>query len=347
MLHIAAQPRLQRGDGPIALVLAPTRELAVQIQQEFEKFARSSGIRSVCVYGGAPRGAQRRRLMDGVEVVIACPGRLLDFLESGDTNLKRVTYLVLDEADRMLDMGFEEPIRRIVSQIRPDRQTLMWSATWPKDVQQLAGDFLDGPVHVTVGGADVSANKNVSQEIVVCEQYEKREKLFAILDSNTAEKILIFVGTKRGCEDICGVLREHGCNALAIHGDKTQGERDYAIRTFKRGGASVLCATDVAARGLDISDITLVINADMPGTIEDYCHRIGRTGRAGRKGRSVTLLTRDTKAQRISRKLVDIMREAEQEVPQELMDLARFSRGGDDRRRYGQARGRRQWYGNR
>jgi len=176
IVHINSQPKLSRKDGPIALVLAPTRELAQQIQQVADDFGHSSGIRNTCLYGGAPKGAQARDLDGGVEIVIATPGRLLDFLESGKTNLKRCTYLVLDEADRMLDMGFEPQIRKIIEQIRPDRQTLMWSATWPKEVKNLAEDFLKDYAQINVGSLQLSANHNILQIIDVCQDYEKENK---------------------------------------------------------------------------------------------------------------------------------------------------------------------------
>ncbi|CAG8604742.1 6916_t:CDS:2 [Diversispora eburnea] len=176
IVHINAQPFLEQGDGPIVLILAPTRELAVQIQQECTKFGKSSKIKNTCVYGGVPKGPQARELSIGVEICIATPGRLIDMLESRRTNLRRVTYLVLDEADRMLDMGFEPQIRKIVDQIRPDRQTLMWSATWPKEVKKLAEDYLTDFIQVNIGSLDLSASHNISQAIEVCSEHEKRAK---------------------------------------------------------------------------------------------------------------------------------------------------------------------------
>lgn len=176
IVHINNQPSLQRGDGPIALVLAPTRELAQQIQTIANDFGSASYVRNTCVFGGAPKGGQARDLERGVEIVIATPGRLIDFLESGRTNLKRCTYLVLDEADRMLDMGFEPQIRKILEQIRPDRQTLMWSATWPKEVRRLAEDFLDDYIQVNVGSLELSANHNIQQLVIMCKESEKQEQ---------------------------------------------------------------------------------------------------------------------------------------------------------------------------
>lgn len=213
IVHINNQSRLQRGDGPIVLVLAPTRELAQQIQQVACDFGHSSRIRNTCVFGGAPKGPQANDLTDGVEIVIATPGRLIDFLESGRTNLKRCTYLVLDEADRMLDMGFEPQIRKIIEQIRPDRQTLMWSATWPKEVQSLASEFLREYIQINVGSLSLSANHNILQIIDVCQEYEKETKLSTLLKEIMAEKenkSIIFIETKKRVDEITRKMRRDG-----------------------------------------------------------------------------------------------------------------------------------------
>ncbi|CAG0879855.1 unnamed protein product [Darwinula stevensoni] len=252
-IHIKNQPRLLRHDGPIALVLAPTRELAQQIQEVTELFGKSFGIKSTCIFGGAPKGPQRRDLEGGVEVVIATPGRLIDFLEMRTTNLKRCTYLVLDEADRMLDMGFEPQIRKIVEQVRPDRQTLMWSATWPKEVRNLAEDFLKEYVQVNIGSLSLAANHNILQIVDVCAPYEKDDKFFRLLEEVMADKenkSLIFVETKRGADELTRRMRREGYNAHCIHGDKSQPERDWVLAEFRNGKAPILVATDVAARGL-------------------------------------------------------------------------------------------------
>ncbi|KAG1835160.1 P-loop containing nucleoside triphosphate hydrolase protein [Suillus variegatus] len=335
MLHINAQPLLAPGDGPIALVLAPTRELAVQIQQECTKFGSSSRIRNTAIYGGAPKGPQIRDLQRGVEVVIATPGRLIDMLETSKTNLRRVTYLVMDEADRMLDMGFEPQIRKIVSQIRPDRQTLMFSATWPKDVQKLANDFLKDMIQVNIGSMELTANHNIQQIVEVCSDFEKRAKLIRHLDQISSEnaKVLIFVGTKRVADDITKYLRQDGWPALAIHGDKEQRERDWVLGEFKAGRSPILIATDVASRGLDVKDVGYVINYDFPNNCEDYIHRIGRTGRAGMKGTSYTYFTTDNS--KSARELISILREAKADVPQQLEEMAMYSGGGGGRSRYG------------
>ena len=337
IVHILAQEELRRGDGPIVLILAPTRELAVQIHSEVEKFGKGSKIRSTCCYGGVSRGPQARDLQYGVEIVIATPGRLIDFVESNATNLKRVTYLVLDEADRMLDMGFEPQVRKIVRDIRPDRQTLMWSATWPKEVQSLARDLCrEEPVHVNIGSTGLAASHNILQTVEVLKPYEKPERLNKLLEKimDGKSKILIFTETKRGCDDLTRQLRVDGWPALSIHGDKSQQERDWVLKEFKESKSPIMIATDVASRGLDVKDIVYVINYDLPNQIEDYVHRIGRTGRAGAKGQSFTFFTED-KA-RLAKDLVAIMREANQEVPAELLA---YDRGGDS---YG---GGRKWGG--
>ena len=217
IVHINAQPLLSPGDGPIVLILAPTRELAVQIQQEVNKFGKSSRIRNTCVYGGVPRGQQIRELSRGVEVCIATPGRLIDMLQSEKTNLRRVTYLVLDEADRMLDMGFEPQIRKIISQIRPDRQTCMWSATWPKEVRQLASDFQNDFIQVNIGSMDLSANHRITQIVEIVSDFDKRDRMSKHLEGimeDRNSKVLIFTGTKRVADEITRFLRQDGWPAL-------------------------------------------------------------------------------------------------------------------------------------
>ena len=253
IVHINAQPLLSPGDGPIVLVLAPTRELAVQIQKECSKFGASSRIRNTCVYGGVPKSQQIRDLQRGVEILIATPGRLIDMLEIGKTNLKRVTYLVLDEADRMLDMGFEPQIRKIVDQIRPDRQTLMWSATWPKEVKQLAADYLNDPIQVQIGSLELAASHTITQIVEVVTDFEKRDRLAKHLETASQDqesKIIIFASTKRTCDEITSYLRAEGWPALAIHGDKAQNERDWVLAEFRSGRSPIMVATDVAARGI-------------------------------------------------------------------------------------------------
>ncbi|PRQ17228.1 putative RNA helicase [Rosa chinensis] len=337
LVHISAQPRLAQGDGPIALVLAPTRELAVQIQEEAVKFCSQNYIRSTCIYGGAPKGSQIRDLRRGVEIVIATPGRLIDMLEAQHTNLRRVTYLVLDEADRMLDMGFEPQIRKIVSQTRPDRQTLYWSATWPREVESLARQFLRNPYKVIIGSASLKANQSIKQVVEVVSEFDKYNRLLKLLkDSIVGSRILIFVETKKGCDHVTKQLRMDGWPALSIHGDKNQAERDWVLAEFKSGRSPIMTATDVAARGLDVKDIKCVINYDFPSSLEDYVHRIGRTGRAGATGTALTFFTESNG--KFARELIKILQEAGQVVSPALSAMARssgFNSGGGNFRSRG------------
>ncbi|POS83997.1 P-loop containing nucleoside triphosphate hydrolase [Erysiphe pulchra] len=332
IVHINAQPLLAPGDGPIVLVLAPTRELAVQIQQEITKFGKSSRIRNTCVYGGVPKGGQIRDLAKGVEVCIATPGRLIDMIESGKTNLRRVTYLVLDEADRMLDMGFEPQIRKILGQIRPDRQTCMWSATWPKEVRNLASDYLNDFIQVNIGSLELSANHRITQIVEVVSEFEKRDRMTKHLErimEDKDNKILIFTGTKRVADDITRFLRQDGWPALSIHGDKQQNERDWVLNEFKTGKSPIMVATDVASRGIDVRNITHVLNYDYPNNSEDYIHRIGRTGRAGQKGTAITFFTTDNSKQ--ARDLVSVLTEAKQQIDPRLAEMVRYGGGGGGR----------------
>ncbi|KAG5056748.1 hypothetical protein JHK86_011744 [Glycine max] len=320
LVHVNAQPRLAHGDGPIVLVLAPTRELAVQIQEEALKFGSRANKRSTCIYGGAPKGPQIRELKRGVEIVIATPGRLIDMLEAQHTNLKRVTYLVLDEADRMLDMGFEPQIRKIVAQIRPDRQTLLWSATWPREVETLARQFLRNPYKVIIGSPYLKANQSINQVVEVLTDMEKYNRLIRLLkEVMDGSRILIFMETKKGCDQVTRQMRVDGWPALSIHGDKNQAERDWVLAEFKSGRSPIMTATDVAARGLDVKDIKCVINYDFPSSLEDYVHRIGRTGRAGAKGTAYTFFTHANA--KFARDLIKILQDAGQVVSPALSAL--------------------------
>ncbi|XP_032900075.1 probable ATP-dependent RNA helicase DDX5 [Amblyraja radiata] len=342
IVHINHQPFLERGDGPICLVLAPTRELAQQVQHVAHDYGRVSRLKSTCIYGGAPKGPQIRDLERGVEICIATPGRLIDFLEAGKTNLRRCTYLVLDEADRMLDMGFEPQIRKIVDQIRPDRQTLMWSATWPKEVRQLAEDFLKEYVQINIGALELSANHNILQIIDVCQEVEKDDKLLRLMEEIMSEKenkTIIFVETKRRCDELTRRMRRDGWPAMCIHGDKSQPERDWVLNEFRSGKAPILIATDVASRGLDVEDVKFVINYDYPNSSEDYIHRIGRTARSSKTGTAYTFFTPGNMKQ--ANDLISVLREANQAINPKLIQMMEDrgsgrsrSRGGykDDRR---------------
>jgi superfamily II DNA/RNA helicase len=260
IMHILGQPPLGKGDGPIALVLAPTRELAVQIQQVANEYGRLVDVRNSCLYGGASKGPQIGELQRTPHIVVATPGRLLDLLQMGKTTLRRVTYLVLDEADRMLDMGFEQDLRKIIGQVRPDRQLLLWSATWPKSVQKLARDFLtDDHIKVQVGSTKLAANKKITQNVFVIEEREKEANLSKLLvdiwgkistpeATRQMEKTIIFTNKKYLCENLLNSLWDQNWSAVTIHGDKTQQERDKALADFKAGFSPILIATDVAVR---------------------------------------------------------------------------------------------------
>lgn len=336
LVHIQHQETVHRGDGPIALILAPTRELAQQIQQVANDFGQRTNTNNTCVFGGAPKGPQIRDLERGAEIVIATPGRLIDFLERGITNLRRCTYLVLDEADRMLDMGFEPQIRKIMGQIRPDRQVLMWSATWPKEVRNLAEEFLNDYIQINIGSLNLSANHNILQIVDVCEDYEKDQKLMKLLTEISAEaetKTIVFVETKRRVDDITRSICRNGWRAVSIHGDKSQQERDYVLNAFRNGRQGILVATDVAARGLDVEDVKFVINYDYPSNSEDYVHRIGRTGRSNNTGTAYTLFT-NSNANKAG-DLINVLREANQVINPKLVEMTKHGMRGGGRSRYG------------
>merc|ERR1719186_521924 len=329
IIHSNHQPYLERGDGPIDLVLAPTRELAQQIQEVAQQFGASSRLKSTCVFGGASKGPQLRDIERGTEIVIATPGRLIDFLEMGKISLRRTTYLVMDEADRMLDMGFEPQIRKIMQQIRPDRQVLMWSATWPKEVRQLAEDFLVNYIHINIGSTELAANHNILQIVDICEEYQKEQKLAKLLEEIGVEesnKIIIFTETKRKCDELTRLMRKDGWPAMCIHGDKEQKERDWVLNEFKNGSTSILVTTDVAARGLDVGDIQFIIIYDYPDNSEDYVHMIGRTGRNGRSRTSYALFTKENASN--TKDLVKILTGAKQEVNPKLQVWADKGIGG-------------------
>ncbi|XP_066587502.1 probable ATP-dependent RNA helicase DDX17 [Prorops nasuta] len=339
IIHVIHQPRLNPGDGPIVLILAPTRELAQQIQEVANYFGGSASVKNTCIFGGAPKGPQVRDLEHKVEICIATPGRLIDFLEKGTTRLHRCTYLVLDEADRMLDMGFEPQIRKIIEQIRPDRQILMWSATWPKEVKILAEDFLTDYMHLNVGSLTLSANHNILQIVDVCQEFEKDVKLHRLLQEIGMEKenrTIIFVETKKKVDDITRNIRKDGWQALSIHGDKNQKERDHVLKEFRSGRSPILVATDVAARGLDVDDVKYVINFDYPSSSEDYVHRIGRTGRKKKTGTAYAFFTNHN--MKHAKDLIEVLREAGQNINprlNEMAELAKSTNYGRSFKRFG------------
>lgn len=345
VIHINAQTALQHNEsGPICLVLAPTRELAQQIEAEARKVSQSSRLRCAVLVGGVPKGPQIGLLKRGCEIVIATPGRLLDLLNMQldfTFNLNRVSYLCLDEADRMLDMGFERDLRKICERIRPDRQTLLWSATWPKEVEKLARDLTaTDPVHIHIGEGELGelkGNPRITQNIIVMQRPMDDEKVGEIKnilalekqrnsDETKPVKVIIFSMTKKGCDTLARKLHYERIGALAIHGDKSQQDRDWSLAQFKDewSGYDVLCATDVAARGLDIKNVKAVVNFDFPLNIEDYVHRIGRTGRAGAEGTAYSFFCPDDlpNGRKSASDLISILQKNKQQVPEALVDLA-------------------------
>lgn len=362
--HLHCKNPKRRGGIPALLVLAPTRELAVQILEQAQLFGQGLGIRSVCCYGGASRVPQMTMLKRGAECIIATPGRLIDFIKDGHANLSRVEFLVLDEADRMLDMGFEPQIREIVKSVPKQRQTLLFSATWPKEIQNLAHDFLTDPVQINVGEVDaLVANRDITQNIVLVTHMDKMQKFMDILNKllhnphhqnashgKNHDKTLVFVRTKLTCHDLANKLWDDGFAVDALHGDRQQWERTKVMNAYKAGTLKMLVATDVAARGLDVKDIAVVINYDMAATVEDYVHRIGRTGRAGAKGTAYTLF--DASVDKgCANGLLHVLEKAKQHIPQQLIQLGRpfqrtpFARGPRFTGRGGRGRGGRTYMG--
>ncbi|KAF2090643.1 DEAD-domain-containing protein, partial [Saccharata proteae CBS 121410] len=309
---------------PTSLILAPTRELVSQIFDEARKFAYRSWVRPCVVYGGADIGSQLRQIERGCDLLVATPGRLVDLMERGRISLQNIKYLVLDEADRMLDMGFEPQIRRIVEgeDMPPvhGRQTLMFSATFPRDIQMLARDFLKDYVFLSVGRVG-STSENITQKVEYVEDVDKRSVLLDILHTVGTGLTLIFVETKRMADSLSDFLINQGFPATSIHGDRTQREREKALEMFRTARCPILVATAVAARGLDIPNVTHVVNYDLPTDIDDYVHRIGRTGRAGNTGISTAFFNRGNRG--VVRDLIDLLKEANQEVPGFLESIAR------------------------
>jgi ATP-dependent RNA helicase DDX5/DBP2 len=347
--HIAAQQTAmgaeasQRGaqrfgdvrSDPIVVILAPTRELAVQIHEEAERYARGYNIRMACLFGGqGNRGQQARQLRDRPQLIVACPGRLLDFVSEGLTTLRRVSFWVLDEADRMLDMGFEPQIRAVSEQIRPDRQVLMWSATWPKKIQSLANEFLNDPIRIRIGQEELAVNKNVEQRFELCDPYDRFHRILNIIrDQPPDSKILIFSSTKTSTEWLSDQLYNSGIPAVVLHGDKAQAARTRALEQFKSANVPILIATDVAARGLHVNDINMVINYEFPPDFENYIHRIGRTGRAGKTGVAVSFLTPRDYGH--VQDIISVIKDAGQAVPEEIRDVLRSKERERDNRRGG------------
>jgi ATP-dependent RNA helicase RhlE len=275
-----------------ALILTPTRELALQIDECFSDYGKHTGLRHTAIFGGVKQGSQTERLGRGIDILTATPGRLLDLVGQGFVSLDGITHFVLDEADRMLDMGFIGDIRRVVSMLPTRRQTLFFSATMPAPIVSLSKGILTDParVEVTPESSTVDA---VDQVIYFVEKPDKKGLLVSILRDRTDHTVLIFSRTKHGADNISKVLKKAGIESAAIHGDKSQAQRQKAMTDFKAGRVKVMVATDIAARGIDIKELGMVINYDLPDVVETYVHRIGRTGRAGAAGTALTFCSQD------------------------------------------------------
>jgi ATP-dependent RNA helicase RhlE len=272
-----------------ALVVTPTRELAMQIHEVIRAFSRGTTIRSATVYGGVGSGPQIKAFRDGVEILVACPGRLLDHLRQRNVNLSGVEVLVLDEADRMFDMGFLPSVTRILEYLPAQRQTLLFSATFPPEIEQLSARALRHPQRIAVGAARPA--QTVAHAIFPVERHQKTPLLLALLEKTDTDSVLVFTRTKHGARKLARQIEISGYKVASLHGDRSQRERQSALDGFKRGTYQIMVATDLAARGLDVKSISHVINYDMPDTVDAYIHRIGRTGRAERLGDAFTLVT--------------------------------------------------------
>jgi ATP-dependent RNA helicase RhlE len=273
-----------------ALILTPTRELAAQVQDSVKTYGKHIALRSAVVYGGVHIDPQIAELRAGVEILVATPGRLLDHLQQKTVNLSQVQFLVLDEADRMLDMGFLPDIKRILSVLPAKRQGLLFSATYSDEIRGLASQFLTNPISIEVARRN-SVTETVTHQVYKVESAAKRDLLTHLIQSRDMKQVLVFCNTKIGANRLAYKLDKDGVGAAAIHSDRTQGERMQALAEFKEGKTRVLVATDIAARGLDIEQLPFVVNFDLPGSPEDYVHRIGRTGRAGMLGEAISLVS--------------------------------------------------------
>ncbi|KAK9481309.1 P-loop containing nucleoside triphosphate hydrolase protein [Lipomyces japonicus] len=324
--HIKDQRPLEQLDGPVAIVLTPTRELAVQIFKECKPFLKALNLKAVCAYGGSPIKDQIAELKRGTEIIVGTPGRIIDLLSANAgrvTNLKRVTYITLDEADRMFDMGFEPQVMKIIGNIRPDRQTVLFSATFPRQMEALAKKILLKPIEIVVGARSVVASE-ITQIIEVRPENTKFIRVLELLGElyNTDEdaRTLIFVERQEGADYLLKLLMARGYPCLSIHGGKDQIDRDSAISDFKNGVVPILIATSVAARGLDVKQLKLVINYDCPNHMEDYVHRVGRTGRAGNTGTAVTFITPQQEHNAVD--IAKALRLSKQVVPEPVQKLA-------------------------
>ncbi|QIL78821.1 DEAD/DEAH box helicase [Diaphorobacter sp. HDW4A] len=318
-----------------ALVLLPTRELADQVAQQVAMYAKYTKLRSTVVFGGMDMKPQTAELKKGVEVLVATPGRLLDHIEAKNVVLNQVEYVVLDEADRMLDIGFLPDLQRILSYLPKTRTTLLFSATFSPEIKRLAGSYLQDPVTIEVARPNETAS-TVEQRFYASTDDDKRRAIKQVLKDRKLNQAFIFVNSKLGCARLTRALERDGLKATALHGDKSQDERLKALEAFKSGEVNLLCCTDVAARGLDIKDVPAVFNYDVPFNAEDYVHRIGRTGRAGASGLAVTLVTpHDSRLvgdiEKLIKKKIDVEAlELDDERPRGRFNDGRRAWGGDD-----------------
>jgi ATP-dependent RNA helicase RhlE len=302
-----------------ALVLVPTRELALQVETAVRTYGRGMKLRSAVVMGGASKGQQARALSRGLDLLIATPGRLVDHLNDGNVRLDRVEALVLDEADRMLDMGFLPAVRRIAGLVPAQRQSILVSATMAKEISRLAGDLLREPARVEVSPQSPAVDR-IEQRVYHVAQPDKRQLLADLLQDPDLERVIVFTRTKHGADRLARQLGAEGIEAEAMHGNKTQGARQTALKRFAGGRARVLVATDVAARGLDVDGITHVVNYDLPNEAESYVHRIGRTGRAGASGIALSFCDAGERGQlrgieRLTRKSLTVVGDSPAEAP--------------------------------
>jgi len=330
LVHIKKQLFLKKFNKkePLVLVLAPTRELAMQTHDVAIQSGKLCNINSVCIYGGVSKNEQKHEIALGTHIVVATPGRLLDLISEDVIGLSRVSYLVLDEADRMLDFGFEKDIRKILSLIpKEKRQTLLFSATWPTSVRDIAAEYIRDPVRITIGSTELTANHQVTQLVEVLDDFAKTkrlEELLKVYHKTRKNRILVFALYKKEAARLEQILSQRGWNVQSIHSDKSQYERTAVVTNFKNGTKPLLIATDVAARGLDIPDVEYVINYTFPLTIEDYVHRIGRTGRAGKLGIAHTFFTTHEKSHAAA--LVRVLREANQVIPADLLKFPQYTK---------------------
>ncbi len=285
-------PNTQQKRYPKVLILTPTRELAAQVHESVRDYSSYLNFRSAVIFGGVSINPQKQKLIRGVDIIIATPGRLLDHVQQRSVDLSRIETLVLDEADRMLQMGFIHDIRRVVKNIPKQRQTLLFSATFSKDIKRLAADFLTNPSEIQVTPENTTTER-VSQVVYPVDKRRKRELLSQQIGENNWQQVLVFTRTKHGANRLAGQLETDGITAAAIHGNKSQGARTKALADFKAGMVRVLVATDIAARGIDIQKLPHVVNYELPNSAEDYVHRIGRTARAGQTGGAISLVCVD------------------------------------------------------